>query len=83
LAVRPAGRPGAAGRLSVDGANERPIERTDTLRVGITRWRLDSWLRKSLTEEFGRFSARDRRRGGSSTAAHAAATTMSAICPMW
>jgi hypothetical protein len=34
-----------------------------------------SWRRKSVTDEFGRLSTRDRSIGGISTAAQAAATT--------
>jgi hypothetical protein len=41
----------------------------------MARWRLDNWFRKSDTDEFGRFSIRERSNGGISTAAHAAATT--------
>ena len=70
-----AGRPAAAGRLSGDGASGRAIERIATPRDGIARCRLDNWLRKSETEEFGRFSILERSNGGTSTAAHAAATT--------
>jgi hypothetical protein len=46
-----------------------------TPRDGMARWRLDNWFRKSDTDEFGRFSIRERSNGGMSTAAHAAATT--------
>jgi hypothetical protein len=65
----------AAGRLSGEDASGRAIERMATPREGMARWRLDSWLRKSDTDEFGRFSIRDLSNGGISTAAHAAATT--------
>ena len=34
-----------------------------------------SWRRKSVTDEFGRLSTRERNIGGIKTAAHAAATT--------
>ena len=61
--------------MSGDGASGRAIDRIATPRVGIARCRLTSWLRKSVTEEFGRFSILERSNGGSSTAAHAAATT--------
>jgi hypothetical protein len=37
--------------------------------------RVLNWRRKSVTEELGRFSMRERNIGGMSTAAHAAATT--------
>src|SRR5215216_4688590 len=69
------GRPAAAGRLSGEGASGRAIERMATPRAGTARCRLDNWLRKSDTEEFGRFSIRERSKGGTRTAAHAAATT--------
>ncbi|HET9666439.1 MAG TPA: hypothetical protein VFP09_06775, partial [Desertimonas sp.] len=40
--LRVSGRPAAAGRLSIEGAKERPIDRTATPRVGTARCRLDS-----------------------------------------
>ena len=72
---RSTGRPVAAGRLSGDGASGRAIDRIVTAREGIAFCRLESWLRKSVTDEFGRFSILERSSGGISTAAHAAATT--------
>jgi hypothetical protein len=79
---RNGGRPGAAGRLSGDGANGRAIERMATPRAGIARCRLESWLAKSVTDELGRFSILERRSGGTSTAAQAAATTSRTSCPI-
>ncbi len=67
------GRPPAAGRWSGEGANGRPIVR---MRGGVdVLCSVLSWRRKSVTEEFGRFSTRDRSIGGIRTAAQAAATT--------
>jgi hypothetical protein len=58
------------------------MERIGTIaRVGTVRSSVDSWRRKSVTEEPGRFSNRERRRGGRSTAAHAAATARRTILP--
>jgi hypothetical protein len=77
--VRPVARvpglPEAAGRLSGDWASGRAIDRIATPRAGIARCKLESWSRKSDTDELGRFSIRERSSGGTSTAAHAAATT--------
>jgi hypothetical protein len=78
------GRPGATGRDSGDGANGRPIERIGTIvRVGTARCKVDSWRRKSVTEEFGRFSTLDRSSGGIKTAAQAARTARSTILLMY
>src|SRR4029079_7741705 len=78
------GRPGATGRDKGDGANGRPIERIGTMvRVGTARCNVESWRRKSVTEEFGRFSTRDLSSGGIKTAAHAARTARSTILLMY
>ena len=56
-----------------DGASGRAIARIGTIvRVGTARCRVESWRRKSVTEEFGRFSTRERSSGGMRTAAQAA-----------
>ena len=74
------GDPCAAGRDSGDGASGRAIERIGTIvRVGTARCKVESWRRKSVTEEFGRFSTRDRSSGGMRTAAQAARTAKSTI----
>jgi hypothetical protein len=44
-------------------------------------WSLLSWRRKSVTEEFGRFTSRLRMSGGMSTAAQAAAITSKTSSP--
>jgi hypothetical protein len=52
-------------------------------RLGTLLWSVFSWRRKSVTDELGRFSMRERSSGGMRTAAHAAATTSrtsSCIC---
>ena len=62
---RSAGRPVAAGRLSGDGASGRAIERiADARATASPAAGSTSWLRKSVTEEFGRFSIRERSSGG-------------------
>src|SRR5262249_36533548 len=53
-----------------------------TARLGTVLWSLLSWRLKSVTDELGRFSIRDRNSGGIRTAAHAAATTSSTSSPM-
>lgn len=56
------------------------MERMGTIvRVGTARCKVESWRRKSVTEEFGRFSTLDRNSGGMRTAAHAASTAKSTI----
>jgi hypothetical protein len=70
--MRMAGRPAAAGRWSGDGASGRPIVRRRGFEVLCS---VLSWRRKSVTDEFGRFSTRERSIGGIRTAAQAAATT--------
>ena len=61
------------GATAATGASGRAIERIGTIvRVGTARCKVESWRRKSVTEEFGRFSTRDRSSGGMRTAAQAA-----------
>jgi hypothetical protein len=56
------------------------MERIGTMvRVGTTRCSVESWRRKSVTDEFGRFSLLERRSGGIKTAAQAASTAKSTI----
>jgi hypothetical protein len=56
------------------------MERIGTMvRVGTARCNVESWRRKSVTDEFGRFSTLDRRSGGIRTAAQAASTAKSTI----
>ena len=69
------GRPAAAGRCSGDWASGRPMPRSEP-RGGVdVLCSVFSCRRKSVTEEFGWLSTRDRSIGGMSTAAQAAATT--------
>jgi hypothetical protein len=56
------------------------MDRIGTIvRVGTARCRVDNCRRKSVTDEFGRFSTRDRSSGGIKTAAQAASTAKSTI----
>ena len=56
------------------------MDRIGTIvRVGTARCSDESCLRKSVTDELGRFSTLDRRSGGIKTAAHAARTAKSTI----
>ncbi|MDP9465316.1 MAG: hypothetical protein M3P52_11880, partial [Actinomycetota bacterium] len=69
-----------AGRDNGDGARGRAIDRIGTIvRVGTARCNVESWRRKSVTDELGRFSTLDRSRGGIKTAAQAASTAKSTI----
>jgi hypothetical protein len=77
------GRPPAAGRWSGDGASGRAMPRIEPLaRDGTVLCKPLSWRRKSVTDELGRFSMRERTSGGISTAAQAAATTSRTSSPI-
>jgi hypothetical protein len=69
------GRAPAAGRCNGDWARGRPIARIPPRVGAAVLCNLLNWRRKSVTDELGRLSTRERNIGGRSTAAHAAATT--------
>src|SRR5919107_177202 len=78
------GRPPAAGRWSGDGASGRAMPRIGPLaRDGTVLCKRLSCRRKSVTDELGRFSMRERTSGGINTAAHAAATTSRTSSPIF
>ncbi|NDE58672.1 MAG: hypothetical protein EB010_04515 [Acidimicrobiia bacterium] len=66
-----------------EGARGRAIERIGAAwRYGAERCNVDSWRRKSRTDECGLLSERPRIRGGTSTAPHAATTMIKTIVPI-